>query len=296
MFRNVAIFSFFLLSVIFAHANDSSYVNAVGEEGEDRLKVLCEIYDPCSIDFFTACPILKGDRVLELGCGIGLVTETLAEIVGESGRVVGIDISEEQLKIARMRLAKKPKPQLDYKQLSVYDLEKLDQKFDVVYVRFLLVHLSDPSRVIQLVKHVLKPNGKFFIEDLTGNDTLFSIPNKKGMEVVQHFDTLQFEVQQTDDKYFEKVPALLEAAGYKVILERRRHPKLDTPRKRKMLSYNLSSLKRALMAAGKISEKEYRKMYAEVQEFEKDTSVDVYTYELGQICALNTPPETKKRR
>ena len=285
----VFIFSFFLLSMVFVHAKDSNYAIAVGGKDKDRLTVLCEIYNSSSEEFFVACPIMKGDKVLELGSGIGLVAEKLAEIVGESGHVLGIDISEEQLAIAKDRLLEKPIPQLEYKRLSVYDLDKLDEKFDVVYVRFLLVHLPNPQRVIQLVKSVLKPDGKLFIEDLTGNETLFSVPNKKGMEIVQYFDELQFEVQESDDKYFKKVPELLENAGYKVLLERRRHPKLDTPRKRTMLSYNLSSLKEALISAGKMTEKEYEKMYAEVKAFEKDTSVDIYSYELGQICAQYSP-------
>ena len=270
------------------YTGDSNYSLPVGEKDKDRLIILNEIYSPSTEQFFTSCPISKGDKVLELGCGIGLISQMLASYVGETGYVLGIDNSEEQLAIAYKLLPEEPIPQLEYKKLSVYDLEMLNEKFDVVYTRFLLVHLPDPLRVIELVKGILKPGGKFIIEDLTGNDTLISTPNRRGMEIVQYFDKLQFQVQGSDDKYFASIPDLLKKAGYQIVLSQKKHPQLDTKHKRKMLSYNLSSLKRALLKAEKITEEDYQLMYPIVKQFEKDMSVVVYSYELGQICATHS--------
>ena len=270
------------------YTGDSNYSLPVGEKDKDRLIILNEIYSPSTEQFFTSCPILKGDKVLELGCGIGLITQMLASYVGETGYVLGIDNSEEQLAIANNLLPAEPIPQLEYKKLSVYDLEMLNEKFDVVYTRFLLVHLPDPLQVIELVKGILKPGGNFIIEDMTGHDTLLSIPNRKGMEIVQYFDKLQFQVHGLDDKYFATIPDLLKKAGYQIVLSQKKHPQLDTEHKRKMLSYNLSSLKRVLLSAGMITEEDYQLMYPIVKLFEKDMSVVVYTYELGQICATHS--------
>lgn len=280
------IFLALLLTVsAFSQAKEANYAIAIGEEDKDRLYVLNEIYTPHTEKFLAASQVSKGDRVLEIGCGVGIVSQSLAHIVGDEGQVLATDISEEQLAIARA-IQPEALTNLRFQQLSAYDLDSLDEKFDVVYVRFLLCHVPNPADIIAQAKGALKQGGKFIIEDLTGNDTLYSVPHVKGMAILQKFDAMQFEIQQSDDRYFAKLPRLLVDAGFEIRSLQRAHPQLDTLRKRKMLTYNLSSLKKALVQAEKISLIEYDQMYPIVEELAVDPSITVYSYELGQICAI----------
>ncbi len=249
--------------------------------------ILNEIFNPFTSQFLHNCQISTGDKVLELGCGIGLVSQQLALLVGKNGNVLATDISEEQLAIAKSLLSVPAPENLKFQQLSAFDLEKLSEKFDVVYVRFLLMHVSDPQKVICQVKNVLKPGGKFIIEECVGNHTVYSIPNTKGMDMVKYFDRLQFELQKSDDRYFSKLPNLLREEGFTLTAMSTIHPKLDSSRKRKMLTGGISSLKDTLFAAGKITLEEYDLAYSAVQDLENDLSVEVFCYEIGQICATH---------
>lgn len=263
----------------------SKYAIAIGEEDKARLMIINEICNPFTSQFLHKCQVSAGDKILELGCGIGLVSQELAALVGATGSVLATDISGEQLAVAKSLLSNPVPENLKFQQLSAFDLDKLNEKFDVVYVRFLLIHVPDPQKVIRQVKNVLKPGGKFIIEDCIGNHTVYSIPNSRGMDVVKHFDQLQFELQKSDDRYFSKLPNLLQEEGFNATVISTIHPKLDSPRKRKMLTGGISSLKDALLTAGKITLEEYNLAYSAVQDLENDLSVEVFCYEIGQICA-----------
>jgi len=262
--------------------SESNYAIVVGEEDKDRLCVVNEIYNPYNNTLFDRY-INTGDQVLDIACGISIVTQKLADFVGETGLVVAIDKSPEQLAIAKTML--KEQKNIDFRLLSAYNLSVLEEKFDVIYVRFLLCHVPDPITIVKQAKSLLKYGGRLIIEDLTGNHTFFSVPHCQGMETLQYFDKLQFEFQQSDDKYFNYLSNLLISEGFEIVHNTRSHPELNTPRLRMMLTYNLSSLKDALISAQKITQQEYDEMYKSVQSLEKDLSVKVYSYELGQICA-----------
>jgi len=271
----------------FVFADSGKYSIALGEEDKDRLLILNEIYNPFTTAFLADAGVSSGDKVLEIGCGLGIVSQELSKIVGQNGYVLATDINEEQLFLAKSLLNHQIPDNLDFRKLSAYALSSLDQKFDVVYVRFLLCHLPNPQEIVRQVKNVLKPGGLFIIEDLTGNETLYSNPFVKGMEILQYFDKLQFEIQESDDHYFSKLSHMLEEEGLFVLSSKKSHPELDSSRKRKMLTYNLSSLKDALLNAEKITSSEYNGMYPVVEDLANNSSIQVFSYELGQICATH---------
>ena len=98
-----------------------------------------------------------GDRVLDIGCGPGFLCESMGEIVGPKGAVVGIDISADL--IARCN-GRKTSGHLSYR---VGDATKLDQpnaSFDVVVCTQVAEYVADVDRVLTEVFRVLKLNGR----------------------------------------------------------------------------------------------------------------------------------------
>lgn len=120
-------------------------------------------------------PLLEGCRVLDLGCGSGRDVYVLSQLVGETGQVVGVDMTEEQLAVAERYRDHHRQAfglsrdnvefHLGYiEHLDALDLE--DASFDVV-VSNCVVNLSpDKETVLQHVHRLLKPGGELYFSDV----------------------------------------------------------------------------------------------------------------------------------
>ena len=79
---------------------------------------------------------------MDVGCGTGVMTQWLAEQTGPNGTVTAIDNNESQVNATMKRIHNAKLSNVRSQVLSAYDLKSLDQKFDLVYCRFLLHHLQ----------------------------------------------------------------------------------------------------------------------------------------------------------
>jgi len=103
-------------------------------------------------------------RVADLGCGTGMVTTLLGELVGPTGHVVGVDASGEQIAQARALLAP-GLSNVSFIEASAIDTGLPAGSFDLVYSRFLLIHLTDPARALREMHRLLKRDGILVCED-----------------------------------------------------------------------------------------------------------------------------------
>lgn len=105
-----------------------------------------------------------GMKVLDCGCGVGSITLDLAERVSP-GQVVGIDVDETQLAVARKGAAERGLTNVSFEQGDVYHLHFDDSSFDAVLAHTLLMHLSDRAHVIGEMRRVLRAGGVIGIAD-----------------------------------------------------------------------------------------------------------------------------------
>ncbi|PPE03038.1 hypothetical protein HCUR_01469 [Holospora curviuscula] len=90
---------------------------------------------------------------------MGYTRQYLAEIVGANGRVTVIDNSENQIKAAKMRCSEHLKNRIDWVIANIYELEKLNKTFDMVYCRFVLHHIHKPRLALTQISAKLdQPN------------------------------------------------------------------------------------------------------------------------------------------
>jgi SAM-dependent methyltransferase len=140
----------------------------VDESG--RVDVLQEMLATQAVAFETArrrrFPLLglrPGDHALDVGCGLGEVAAALADLVGPTGRVVGLDAS--QAMVDRAAAATAAISQVEVVHGDVLALDFPDGSFDAVHSERVFMHLEDPATGIAEVVRVAKPGGRVMIVD-----------------------------------------------------------------------------------------------------------------------------------
>ena len=140
------------------------YALATGEAADYRLTILHNLYGPGTRRVLLDAGLQPGMCVADLGCGVGMVTELLSELVGKNGHVAGIDFSAAQLGQARSRL-NGDGANTSFVEASATDTGLPRESYDLVYCRFLLLHLPEPERALREMWALLKPGGTIVCED-----------------------------------------------------------------------------------------------------------------------------------
>jgi len=113
---------------------------------------------------------LTGQRVLDVGCGGGILSESMASL---GANVTGIDLSEKALKVARLHLLESG-AQVSYRHVAVEELARSEPgTFDVVTCMEVLEHVPDPARQILACAQLLKPGGHAFFATINRSPKSF---------------------------------------------------------------------------------------------------------------------------
>lgn len=122
--------------------------------------------NPLRLDFIKQNTSVSNKRIVDIGCGGGILSEALAR---DGGLVTGIDQSEDALGAA-MQHAKTHQVNLDYLAITAEEFsQQKAEQFDVVTCLEMLEHVPEPASVIQACAQLLKPGGKVFFSTLNRN-------------------------------------------------------------------------------------------------------------------------------
>ena len=104
----------------------------------------------------------QGNRVLDVACGTGASAIPAGEMVGPDGKVIGIDLSEEMLNLARKKALSKGLDHVDFRYGNMVDLE-YSKEFDAVVCVFGVFFVADMEKLLSGLWKFLKPGGKLAI-------------------------------------------------------------------------------------------------------------------------------------
>lgn len=113
------------------------------------------------------CEGLAGKKVLDVGCGGGILAESMAR---RGADVLGIDLAEESLKVAQIHAQQQQVNNVQYQCIPVEQLAETHAgQFDVVTCMEMLEHVPDPASVIRACQKLVKPNGHVFFSTINRN-------------------------------------------------------------------------------------------------------------------------------
>ena len=131
-------------------------------EREGEFKALHDI-NPLRVAYIADRVPLRGKRVLDIGCGGGILSESMAFL---GANVVGIDAGEAPLAVARQHL-QQSRLSIRYRQITAERLAREEPAgFDVVTCMELLEHVPDPASIVQACATLVKPGGGVFFATL----------------------------------------------------------------------------------------------------------------------------------
>ena len=137
---------------------------------ESEFRPLHQI-NPLRLDWINNMVLLKGLRVLDVGCGGGILADAMAR---KGAEVLGIDLASKALKVAQLHALEAQTAGVEYREISAEALAaEQPGTFDVVTCMEMLEHVPDPSLVVKACATLVKPGGHVFFSTINRNAKAF---------------------------------------------------------------------------------------------------------------------------
>jgi 2-polyprenyl-6-hydroxyphenyl methylase / 3-demethylubiquinone-9 3-methyltransferase len=127
--------------------------------------------NPLRLEWIDGLASLKGKRVLDVGCGGGILAEAMAR---RATHVTGIDLAAKPLGVARLHALEAGVENLDYREIATEALAaEAPSGFDLVTCMEMLEHVPDPAAVVRACSQLVRPGGWVFFSTLNRNPKSF---------------------------------------------------------------------------------------------------------------------------
>ena len=124
--------------------------------------------NPLRLGYINSFAQLVGKRVLDVGCGGGILSESMAK--RGAAHVTGIDMAEKSLETAQAHAAAEGVDNIDYRCIRVEDLAaEQPHNFDVVTCMEMMEHVPDPAAIVKACSELVKPDGMVFFSTINRN-------------------------------------------------------------------------------------------------------------------------------
>jgi len=133
---------------------------------ESEFKPLHQI-NPLRLDWIDGIAHIRGQRVLDVGCGGGILSEAMAR---RGARVLGIDLAEKPLGVAQLHQLETALEGVEYERIATETLaDREPAGFDVVTCMEMLEHVPDPAAIVTACAKLVRPGGHVFFSTLNRN-------------------------------------------------------------------------------------------------------------------------------
>jgi SAM-dependent methyltransferase len=259
------------------------YSLATGHAGARRLEILHNLYGPGTRHVLELAGLREGARVADLGCGVGTVTVLLAEMVGPTGRVVGVDLSAEQLEEARERAASAGATNASFVRASATETGLPRGSFDLVYCRYLLLHLADPEACLREMRALLRPGGVVVCED--GDLTSAGSEPPSALDAFADLFGRLGPTRGLDYTLGRRLYHMVGAAGFGDVSIRFNQPVRARGEEKRLLEWSVAEAAEAFVGAGLIAAGDLERALADMERLVDDESVLALMPRMSQVWA-----------
>lgn len=129
--------------------------------------------NPLRLDWINQLSPLEGQRVLDVGCGGGILSDSMAR---KGADVLGIDLATKALRVARLHALEAQTTRIQYREISAEALaDEVPTSFDTVTCMEMLEHVPDPQSVVSACARLVKPGGWVFFSTINRNPKAFAL-------------------------------------------------------------------------------------------------------------------------
>jgi SAM-dependent methyltransferase len=270
------------------HEAVEAYALATGEAGARRLACLHRIYGPGTRQLLELAGLRPGMRVADLGCGVGTVTQTISEMVGPAGHAVGVDISAEQLAQARLRTESREGGNVSFVRASASDTGLPRGAFDLVYCRFLLLHMPDPAGALREMRALLRDGGVLVCED--GDLTSAGSEPPSALDAFADLFGRLGPTRGLDYTLGRRLYQMVGAAGFDSVKVRFNQPVVTRGVDKRLLEWSVAEAAQAFVGAGLITAAEIERTLSEMERLVDDETVVALMPRMSQVWAVKSAP------
>jgi 2-polyprenyl-6-hydroxyphenyl methylase / 3-demethylubiquinone-9 3-methyltransferase len=127
--------------------------------------------NPLRLDWIDSLAPLAGKRVLDVGCGGGILADSMAR---RGADVLGIDLATKALQVAQLHAIEAATPRIAYREIAVEALaDEAPTRYDVVTCMEMLEHVPDPSAIVRACATLARPGGWVFFSTINRNPKAF---------------------------------------------------------------------------------------------------------------------------
>jgi SAM-dependent methyltransferase len=189
------------------------YIHGSAPAEQRRLSRLNELLNAATL---RELDLQGGERILDVGSGLGPLTRAMAKRAGEGARVVGIECDIDQIAEARRQACvDKDEGLVELRQGDALSLPLRDEEwgsFDLAHTRFLLEHVSDPLGVVRAMVRSVRPGGRIVLAD-DDHDVLRLWPEPPGFTSLWQAYVRGYDRLGNDPYVGRRLVGLLHAAG-----------------------------------------------------------------------------------
>jgi ubiquinone/menaquinone biosynthesis C-methylase UbiE len=235
------------------------------------------IGEPVATELLRAAALRPGERVLDVGCGTGIVARLAADAVGSEGSVAGLDVEPGMLAVARSAAVGAGIEWIEWIEASAESIPLPDESIDIVLCQMSLQFVPDRARAVEEMRRVLVPGGRFVLNVPGPTSPFFESLSEA---LARHVDprAAAFVERVFSLHDVDQLTALLEGAGFRDVRVEAGKIALSLPRPKDFLWQYAAATPMAgiLMEAGERARRELeREVVVAWRDYEVDEGMEI---------------------